>query len=311
MRIERRDAFRVDVVSLVYLFLVASSFQHAAQGACHVLQQARIIAHYKSFGIFWLRWADYLLTAPVMMIVVGVMNGIYDVYSLLSLFGSQHPTIWLGMLSDVCLTIFRTPSTNTDNISSSGKNGRRDDRVRAVLCVLWAFLLSLNAFASYCYKTRVCLYVAEVAWILAPYFVLTMWLSRDGCRAIEFRVRSDQSEDIRWLAKCLAIAAIFPCVHAWAEIFATFAIAVGESEGDPPEYVYAINVVTMLLFLGPFPYFHFFSIEKRALSENDAFHLKVRCETGHAIFGFLSKSALAWLVYWGVRRIQEDVVVIQ
>ncbi|KAK3255173.1 hypothetical protein CYMTET_35646 [Cymbomonas tetramitiformis] len=304
--VARRNAFRVDVVSLVYLFLVASSMQHAAQGLCHIIHRTRVIEHYETFGVFWLRWIDYLLTAPVMMIVVGVMNGIYDVYSLLALFGSQLLTIALGVLSDVCLAIFRAPETPSKRIDgSSPRSGRHADTVRAVMCLMWAFLFPVNAFASYCYEGRVCLYVAEVAWGLVMYFALSMWMSRDGFRVLVLRVHSSRTEDMKWLAKRFAVAAILPCVYAWAIIFATFAIAVNGSEGEPPEYVYAINVVTMLLFLGPFPYFHFMSI----LSMDNAFRLRMRCETGHATFGFFSKSALAWLVYWGVRRIQEDVVV--
>ncbi|KAK3249325.1 hypothetical protein CYMTET_41270 [Cymbomonas tetramitiformis] len=310
VQLERRELFTFNVVSLVYLFLLISAAQHSIQGL-HFYFDSRFAKSYrKAFGVYWFRWFDYVITAPIMMIVVGIMNGIFDVVALLSLFGAVQITIVLGLLSDMCVTSVRSrlhDSSDENGPSFDSLEARR--LARTNFFVLWAWLIVIASAILYARDEELPTYTIVAAYWIVIYFAIVMWITKDGnLRSTATFAKTE--DEARKRARLLFYVAIAPCAYAWVVVFVTFGYAVDASESKPPDFVYSINIVILVLFLGPFPYAHYASLSERSSEDslsNES--LKFRCEMAHAAFGLISKSSLAWMVYWGLRRLQDDVTI--
>ncbi|KAK3234556.1 hypothetical protein CYMTET_8403 [Cymbomonas tetramitiformis] len=304
--------FDVDVVSLVHIFLLTSASQHLVYALQYTFVPKSLVAHANEFGVFWVRWSDYVLTAPVMMVVVGIMNAIFDVVVLATLFGCIFATLGLGVLSDVlvatCIVSTQSNQTSRDNKALRVVHENPHDSVWLTYLLVCVWSVPPNILVIYFVTSRVPLYVITSTAIVTGYMCVVLRLSDNGCGTVR-AFWSLQKEAACATAKVTFALACLPCVYAWAVVFGNFAATLYKSEENPPEFVYAINIVLLLLFLGPFPYIHYASIEEacRRISDESS---KLYYETSHAMFGFVSKSALAWLVYWGIRRIQDDVDVV-
>lgn len=319
VEMQKRELFDFNVVSLVYLFLLTSAGQHAAQSAVWLYNEnAR--NHFNKFGVNWIRWCDYVLTAPVMMVVVGVMNAIFDVFTLLSLFGAVALTIVIGAISDAFITLaksarapndsppYEKQSKGTEAANPSSKKTEPYSAVTATLLIL-AWYIAIAGVVFYLESGTLQTYTTVVACVVTIYIPLAVWLTRDGMLSIEVpRTHENEGSSVEkskyskatTYARVLFFVATVPCVYAWVVIFVVFGYALRASEGQPPDFVYAINIVLLILFLGPFPYVHYASFTANS---------KDACETAHAALGLVSKSALAWMVYWGLRRMQDDVTI--
>ncbi|KAK3288627.1 hypothetical protein CYMTET_3845 [Cymbomonas tetramitiformis] len=303
---EKREVCEFNVVSLVYVFLMTSAAQHAAQTNVAFFCPTLLRSYQEDFGVNWTRWSDYVLTAPVMIVVVGVTNAIFDVFVLVSLFGSVALTIILGVISDVCVTLVRASSTKKSSETWASECETRS-AIGTLLTLMWFAAISGAIF--YAQNERVPTYATTTIYLVMTYFAFALWLTPNGMRRADTIV-SLSRPDARACARVCFFLAIVPCLYAWAVIFVTFAYALHSSEGRPPDFVYAINIVLLVLYLGPFPYVHYASLSEKENLQTNAGELKRRCETAHAALGLVSKSALAWMVYWGLRRMQDDVAVI-
>ncbi|KAK3288847.1 hypothetical protein CYMTET_3671 [Cymbomonas tetramitiformis] len=310
VQLERRELFTFNVVSLVYLFLLISAAQHSLQGLHFYLDPWSSKNYRRAFGVNWFRWSDYVITAPTMMVVVGIMNGVFDVVSLMSLFCAIQITIILGVLSDLCATSARARLGDSSADSLPPYDGKEAVRLaRANFFVLWAWLIAIGALVLYSRDEDLPTYTTVVAYWIVFYFAIVVWVTRDGGLRLSSTF-AKTGEEARKRSRTLFYVAIVPCAYAWTVVFVTFAYALDASEGNPPDFVYSINVVLLVLFLGPFPYVHYASLREQGSDDPAANEsLKLRCEAAHAAFGLLSKSALAWMVYWGLRRLQEDVTI--
>eukprot|EP00854_Cymbomonas_tetramitiformis_P006720 gene6720-8041_t len=247
------------------------------------------------------------------MVIVGIMNAIFDAAVLATLFGCIFVTIGLGVLSDILIVRSVEFEQRSDERSPSNKSSRAvhehpHDLVWFTYLLVCIWAVPVNILVVYLVTSRVPWYIITSAAIVTGYMCVVLLLSDNGCRTVRV-FRSFRKEQACATAKATFALAFLPCVYAWAIVYGNFAASLYKSEETPPEFVYAINIVLLLLFLGPFPYVHYASIGEACDGAANK-SSKLYYETRHSLFGFVSKSALAWLVYWGIRRIQDDVDVI-
>eukprot|EP00854_Cymbomonas_tetramitiformis_P007375 gene7375-8784_t len=277
IQLERRKLFSFNVVSLVYLFLLISAAQHSIQGLYSYFDPWFAEEYQKSFGVFWYRWCDYLITAPIMMVVIAY----------------EHLL------------------TNKKKKNSSSSKGVTEAKrlARMNFFVLWAWLTVIAAIVVYARNENIPSYITVAAYWIVLYFAIITWLTRDGTLRLTITF-AETNQEAQKRARIIFYVAIAPCIYAWIVVFVTFVYAIDASESNPPDFVYSINIVLLILFLGPFPYVHYLSLREHSIKDslpNES--LKLRCEMAHAAFGLISKSALAWMVYWGLRRLQDDVTI--
>ncbi|KAK3261034.1 hypothetical protein CYMTET_30043 [Cymbomonas tetramitiformis] len=221
-RRRKREVCEFNVVSMVYFYLMTSAAQHAAQANVAYFCSDVLKAYREGFGVNWIRWSDYVLSAPVMMVVVGVVNGIFDMFTLVSLFGAVMITIVLGVVSDVCATLARAPlNDNASNsavcaVAASRSNvpapdGEALPRIGTLLIQSW--FVALAGVTFYVEDARLPTYTTVVAYIVTMYLAFALWATRNGMRRADTIVTLAQS-DARVYARTLFFLGTVPCVYA-------------------------------------------------------------------------------------------------
>eukprot|EP00854_Cymbomonas_tetramitiformis_P024394 gene24394-29653_t len=243
--------FDINIVDLVYFFLTVSALQHLLLCMEHYFLPQKITLHMNEYGLNWIRWADYSITAPTMMIVIGLMNSILNFFTLLSLFGCIMMTIGLGILSE--LVIHYTAWLELSSIASNRCSSQHDKGSLKELYII-VFVLFLCFFLmniSVIYVTLSEIVLCTIGMLLFALFymycIFTLTVSRIGKNdVIRFFIKPEHAS---YVSNSIFGFACLPCVYAWTIIFVRFFISAQKSEGEPPEFVYAINFVLFILFL--------------------------------------------------------------
>jgi Heliorhodopsin len=93
-----RDLFEVKIGNLIALFLLGAAMSHI------IICVPKIYELYfqnLGKGLNYIRWVEYTVTASLMTIIIGMLSGIYDLSSLILLFGVSAATTASGFVVEL------------------------------------------------------------------------------------------------------------------------------------------------------------------------------------------------------------------
>ncbi|KAK3241056.1 hypothetical protein CYMTET_49147 [Cymbomonas tetramitiformis] len=268
-RIDRARVTDLDTAILFDLYFIVSALQHCYQ-ACRAA---------RSNGVNHLRWSDYLLTAPVMIVVVGITVGILDVFELGAHFILMSVTIACGMLSEAYARGFAECHSHSER------------RIPFAVCDVAQVLLALclgiaGDVAEITSRARIALLWAATGVAIA-YMSIARWL---GDITVFDRKKS------RFFANVVYGLAFVPYATLWCAVIARFALAIDNSEKSVPDWIFAIVIGMFLGFTGTFPIIHILGINKVIDVDTTEF--------AYAIAGVANKSLLGWYMWYGAGRMK-------
>eukprot|EP00854_Cymbomonas_tetramitiformis_P010195 gene10195-12062_t len=271
-RVAQRRVADVDTAIFFDLYFIVSALQHCYQ-ACRATQPK---------GVNHLRWSDYLLTAPVMIVVVGITVGILDVCELGSHFILMSITIACGMLSEAYARGPPAPNASTHH-SERQIPFAACDIAQLLIALCWGITGDIAEIVS---RARIAQLWAATG-VAVAYMSIARWL---GNVIIFDRKKS------RFVANAVYGLAFVPYATSWCALIARFALAINGAEASVPDWIIAIVIGMFFGFTGTFPIIHALSINR--VIDVDA------AEVAYAIAGVANKSLLGWYMWYGVNRMQ-------
>lgn len=107
------DAWEVNLYFFNAVFLVFTGIVHFRYAMDHLFEKTRLAQKrrdrrtrdkHKLFFVpksFWWRFIEYSLSAPTMLVIIAILSGVRDIYSLVLLFGCMASTMFFGYIVDV------------------------------------------------------------------------------------------------------------------------------------------------------------------------------------------------------------------
>eukprot|EP00854_Cymbomonas_tetramitiformis_P009517 gene9517-11278_t len=285
LRIDRMNSLDFDTVILMIVFFMISAILHAYRYVESKTQNGLAC----SMRVSWWRWADYVITAPTMIVVVGISVGIFDMCELLTLYAVMTATI----------RVETGPKKYED---------RNNNKLWPIQSAV-SFGLVTVAIASFlvitlCVADRVVdvdlshrlQYVSYVSVFALAYTYL--WSIAISALRKDTKMLASKCFETTTEKTAVFIFAFVPYMVMWASIFVRFGIAVNQADGDVPDSVYCIVVVMFVGFTGSFPIILACEMYLSTKVDQDL------AELLYTTAGVANKVALGWFMQMGVERAQ-------
>ncbi|KAK3237642.1 hypothetical protein CYMTET_52302 [Cymbomonas tetramitiformis] len=213
LRIDRMNSLDFDTVILMIVFFMISAILHAYRYVESKTQNGLAC----SMRVSWWRWADYVITAPTMIVVVGISVGIFDMCELLTLYASA---VSFGLVTVAIASFLVITLCVADRVVDVDLSHRLQ-------------------------------YVSYVSVFALAYTYL--WSIAISALRKDTKMLASKCFETTTEKTAVFIFAFVPYMVMWASIFVRFGIAVNQADGDVPDSVYCIVVVMFVGFTGSFP----------------------------------------------------------
>ncbi|KAK3251685.1 hypothetical protein CYMTET_2613 [Cymbomonas tetramitiformis] len=296
LRIDRMNSLDFDTVILMIVFFTISAILHAYRYVEFKTQNG--IAY--SMRVSWWRWADYVITAPTMIVVVGISVGIFDICELLTLYAVMTATVSFGIIAEfmhrsaVKLNLKKHEDRNDISlfpIQSAVSFGVVTVAIASFL-VITLFVADRVVDVDLSHRLQYVSYVSVFA-LAYTYF----WSIAISELQNNMKMPASKSSKTMTEKTVVFIFAFVPYMIMWASIFVRFGIAVNQADGDVPNSVYCIVVVMFVGFTGSFPIILACEMYLDTVDRNLA-------ELLYTTAGVANKVALGWFMQMGVERAQ-------